>query len=114
MATAINSAIDEVQLMKVIEHWAEAIRTKNLDARMSNYAPNVSLFDVVESLQSLGSDAVRKRAGEWLSSFERPSLIASTTSPEPGRMERNWTCGGAPRYAFAKWTANASTRSTGT
>jgi uncharacterized protein (TIGR02246 family) len=70
MITAINPAIDQTQIMKLVDHWAEAIRTKNIDGRMSNYAPNVSMFDVVEPLQYSGVDAVRNRAIEWFSSFE--------------------------------------------
>jgi uncharacterized protein (TIGR02246 family) len=67
-----NSAIDQAQIMKLMEHWAKAIQEKDIDARMSNYAPNVQLFDVVEPLEYVGADAVRRRATEWFSTFDGP------------------------------------------
>jgi uncharacterized protein (TIGR02246 family) len=70
--TANNPAIDQAQITKLMESWANAIRAKDVESRMSNYAPNVHLFDVVEPLQFLGSDAVKKRAGEWFSAFDGP------------------------------------------
>ena len=72
MITANNPAIDQAQIVKLIDHWATAIRARDLDACMSNYAPNVQLFDVVEPLEYFGSDAVRKRAAEWFSTFDGP------------------------------------------
>ncbi len=72
MTTEIDPVIEQAQIEKIVEHWKEAIRSKDLNARMSNYAPNVSLFDVVKPFQYVGSDAVRKRATEWFSSFEGP------------------------------------------
>ena len=72
MITANNPAIDQAQIMKLTEHWAKAIREKDIDARMSNYAPNVQLFDVVEPLEYLGAEAVRKRAADWFAAFDGP------------------------------------------
>jgi len=72
MITANNPAIDQAQITKLLDHWATAIRARDIDARMSNYAPNVHLFDVVEPLQYVGAEAVRQRAANWLSSFDGP------------------------------------------
>jgi uncharacterized protein (TIGR02246 family) len=72
MITATNPAIDQAQLLKLLENWASAIRAKDIDARMSNYAPNVSLFDVVEPLEYFGRDAIKQRAAEWFSTFDGP------------------------------------------
>jgi ketosteroid isomerase-like protein len=72
MITANNPAIDQAQITKLMESWANAIRAKDVDSRTSNYAPNVHLFDVVEPLQCLGSNAVKQRAGEWFSTFDGP------------------------------------------
>jgi len=69
MITATNPAVDQAQIVKLFDHWAAAIRAKNVDARMSNYAPNVHVFDVLEPLQHVGSNAVRQRAEDWFSSF---------------------------------------------
>jgi uncharacterized protein (TIGR02246 family) len=72
MITATNPAIDQAQLLKLLENWASAIRAKDIDARMSNYAPNVSLFDVVGPLEHFGRDSIRQRAAEWFSTFDGP------------------------------------------
>jgi ketosteroid isomerase-like protein len=39
---------------------------------MSYLAPDILSFDVVDQLQQIGSDASRKRAAKWFSSFEGP------------------------------------------
>lgn len=72
MITANNPAIDQRQIMKLLDNWANAIRSKDIDACMYNYARNVQLFDVVEPLEYFGLDAVRRRATEWFSTFEGP------------------------------------------
>jgi ketosteroid isomerase-like protein len=72
MITATNPAVDQIQIMKLVDNWANAIRTKDLNARMVNYAPNIQLFDVVEPLEYFGANAVRKRASEWFSAFDGP------------------------------------------
>src|SRR5579863_6302522 len=71
--TGLNSsAIDQTQIVKLIDHWANAVRAKDVDARVSNYSKNVKVFDVLEPLEYLGIDALRQRAEEWFSSFEGP------------------------------------------
>jgi ketosteroid isomerase-like protein len=72
MTIASNEAVDQAQIVKLIEHWAGAIRARDVDARLSNYSKNVSLFDVIGPLQSLGFAAVRQRAEEWFSTFDGP------------------------------------------
>ena len=72
MSTENSKATDEAQIRKLIENWAKAVRAKDINGLTSNYAPDVLLFDVVNQLQHVGSDAVRKRAEEWVSSFEGP------------------------------------------
>jgi len=72
MITAVSPTIDQRQIMKLVDEWTSAIRSKDIDACIRNCAPNVQLFDVVEPLEYLGSDAVRKRAMEWFSTFEGP------------------------------------------
>ena len=70
MITAVNPAIDQRQIMKLLDGWANAIRCKNINACMLNYAPNVHLFDVVGPLEYFGSDAVRERTMEWFSTLD--------------------------------------------
>lgn len=70
MTTANSSAVDQAQIVKLIDHWVDAIRNRDAEASLSNYAKNVTLFDVVEPLQYFGLDAVRRRLTEWLSTFQ--------------------------------------------
>jgi uncharacterized protein (TIGR02246 family) len=72
MITAINPAIDQAQIVKLMDRWANAIRAKDVEARTENYSKNVALFDVIEPLECFGVDAVRRRAAEWFSSFQGP------------------------------------------
>lgn len=72
MTTANSKAIEEAQIRKLIDDRVKAVRAKDVNGAMSNYMPDVLLFDVVNPLQYVGSDAARKRAAEWFSTFEGP------------------------------------------
>jgi ketosteroid isomerase-like protein len=72
LATKKHTSSAESEIRSLIDGWAEAIRAKDINARMSNYAPEVVLFDVVDPLQYIGPQAVRRRALEWFSSFDGP------------------------------------------
>lgn len=62
----------EAQIRALIDDQAKAIRAKDISGSVANYAPDVLLFDVVNPLQYLGSEAVRKRLTEWFASFRGP------------------------------------------
>ena len=72
MAAATSKASNETQIRELVEAWAKAVRAKDINGMMSNYAPNVLAFDAVTQLQLVGLEAVRKRAEEWVSSFQLP------------------------------------------
>ncbi len=69
MATK-KQAIDETQIRELVDNWAKAVRAKDINGLMSNYAPDVLSFDVLPPLQQIGLDAARKRAEAWVSSFQ--------------------------------------------
>jgi uncharacterized protein (TIGR02246 family) len=58
------------QIRRLIDDRIKAVRRKDVDALVSHYAPDVLSFDVVNPLQSTGSDAIRKRLEEWFPSFQ--------------------------------------------
>ena len=60
----------EREVRAVVDNLAEAIRTKDVEALMGHYAPDVLAFDLLPPLQYVGADAIRKRVSEWLSSFQ--------------------------------------------
>jgi uncharacterized protein (TIGR02246 family) len=72
MVAATGKAIDELQLRALIDERVRAVRTKDVNGSVSSLAPDVLSFDVVNPLQQIGSDASRKRAEEWFSSFQGP------------------------------------------
>lgn len=72
MATQNRIAIDEAQIRRLIEDRVKAVRAKNINGVMSNHAPGILSFDVVNPLQYAGSDTVRERAEEWFSWYQGP------------------------------------------
>jgi uncharacterized protein (TIGR02246 family) len=62
----------EAQIRQIISGWADAVRAKDAAGLIAHVAPDVLLFDVVKPLRSTGSDALAKRAEQWLSAFEGP------------------------------------------
>jgi uncharacterized protein (TIGR02246 family) len=60
----------EARLRAQIEERVKAVGDKNIEALVSSYAPDVLSFDVVNQLQYVGADAIRKRLEEWFASFQ--------------------------------------------
>ena len=62
----------EADIRRLFEHWATAIRARDVDASLAHYAPDVLAFDLINPLQYARSDAVRTRLESWFSSFGGP------------------------------------------
>lgn len=65
-----STATDAASIRKLIDERVKAVNDKDIDALLSNHAPNILSFDVINPLQHTGSDAVRERAEKWLSSYQ--------------------------------------------
>jgi ketosteroid isomerase-like protein len=72
MTIATSKTRNEAQIRQLIDNQANAVRAKDINGSMSNYAPDIVSFDVVNPLQKIGLEACRKRADEWFSSFQGP------------------------------------------
>ena len=74
MATGIANGkrTDEAQVRELINDRAKAVRDKNVNEAILSLAPDILAFDVVNPFQQVGSDASKKRAEDWFSSFEGP------------------------------------------
>lgn len=72
MTTQSSKVIDEVQIRALIESRVKAVYAKDIDGVMSNHAPDILSFDVVDPLQYIGADTVRERAEEWFSLYQGP------------------------------------------
>jgi ketosteroid isomerase-like protein len=72
MTTENSRADDEARIREIIEGRVRATRARDVDALMSNHAPDVVMFDALDPLRYVGSEAVRERAGQWLSWYRGP------------------------------------------
>ena len=57
---ATQRAIDEADIRRRLDKWAEAIRAMDLDAVTSNYARDIASFDLGPPLRHAGAEAKRK------------------------------------------------------
>lgn len=65
MAVERKIAADTNSVVRdMINEWAVAVRSKNIDAVMSHYASDVVVFDVAEPLEFKGTDLLRQRWAE--------------------------------------------------
>jgi len=60
MSTSNNKSTDEAEIRDLVESWARAVRTKNLDGILANHSPEILMFDVPPPAQSKGIDAYKK------------------------------------------------------
>lgn len=71
MAIQGKTSGDEAQIRKLIEHWAHALRAKDLDGVMASFAPAATTFDLAPPLQQ--DTAGRRQAlGAWFPGFSGP------------------------------------------
>ncbi len=70
METESSNATAETHIRQLIEQGVEAIRARDIDKLMPDYAPTIVSFDVVGQLQYIGLEAIRKRMADWFSSFD--------------------------------------------
>ena len=66
---ADSKTTDEAQIRALIDDRAKAVRDKNVNEAVSSIAADIVSFDVVNPFQQTGSDASRRRAEDWFSSF---------------------------------------------
>lgn len=72
MATQKAERDDEDQIRQLVENWTTALRAKDIDGLMANYAPDILLFDLAPPLQYKGADAYRKSWEAWLPTIQGP------------------------------------------
>src|SRR5215510_6636226 len=60
------------QIRQLVDRWAESLRSKDVNAVMSHYAPDVVAFDLAPPLQYRGAGAYRKNWEAWFPTFRGP------------------------------------------
>lgn len=66
----MNTMDNNGKIRELIDDWAVAVRSKDIERVMAHYTSDVVAFDVVNPLEYKGSDLVRERLSDWLTSFE--------------------------------------------
>jgi uncharacterized protein (TIGR02246 family) len=69
MAKKNSKPSNQAQIRQLMDHWAEAIRSKDVDRVMSQYTPDIEAFDLAPPLQYQGADAYRKNWEAWFPTF---------------------------------------------
>ena len=67
--TVKNKASDQAEIRQLIDRWAKSLRSKNVNAVMSHYAPDIVAFDLAPPLQYRGADTYRKNWKAWFPTF---------------------------------------------
>lgn len=100
LISAHDHTIGERQIHTLMDNLANAIRTKDVDALMAHYAPDVLAFDLLPPLQYRGADAIRKRVPEWFSGKNESDDPERTDQPHgPGNrdsVQHGLAASGAP------------------
>jgi ketosteroid isomerase-like protein len=68
----MQRAIDEADIRRRMDTWAEAIRSTDLDRVASHYASEIASFDVGPPLRHAGAEAKRKNWAGLFAMFQRP------------------------------------------
>lgn len=62
----------ETEIRRIIDAHASAVRRGDVHAILADVADDILVFDVVDPLRRVGRASVRKRAAEWLASYDGP------------------------------------------
>jgi ketosteroid isomerase-like protein len=60
MSATDNRTENEAVIGDLVENWARAVRTKNLNGILANHSPDILMFDVPPPIQSNGIEEYRK------------------------------------------------------
>jgi ketosteroid isomerase-like protein len=75
MSTSNNRSTEEEEIRNLVESWAKAVRTKNLDGIMLNHSPEILMFDVPPPAQSKGIDAYKKTWDVFFAWFQDSGIF---------------------------------------
>jgi uncharacterized protein (TIGR02246 family) len=60
---------DEDAIRDLVENWARAVRTKNLNGILANHSPDILMFDVPPPIQSKGIESYKRTWDRFFSWF---------------------------------------------
>lgn len=62
----------EAQIKALVEEWAAAVRAKDVDRMLRQYADDVLVYDLAAPLQTSGKAHLREHWAAWFASIEGP------------------------------------------
>ena len=77
--SATDRTTDQATIRGIVENWARAVRTKNIDGILANHSSDVLMFDVPPPLQSEGIEAYKKTWDLFFSWSLDPVVFDFTT-----------------------------------
>lgn len=60
MNNETSNATVETEVRELVDLWAQAVRSMDIDAIASHYAPDILAFDAIAALRFKGRDAYRR------------------------------------------------------
>jgi uncharacterized protein (TIGR02246 family) len=60
MTAEKDKSSDEAQIRQLMDDWAQAFRSMDIEGVMASYAPDVVAFDILPPMKHAGADAYRK------------------------------------------------------
>jgi uncharacterized protein (TIGR02246 family) len=75
MSASSNRTTDEAVIRELVENWARAVRTKDLDGILANHSTDMLMFDVPPPMQSKGIEAYRKTWNLFFSWSDDPVVF---------------------------------------
>ena len=60
MSATSTRAADESAIRDLMENWAKAVRSKNLEGILADHSPDILMFDVPPPIQSKGIEAYKR------------------------------------------------------
>jgi ketosteroid isomerase-like protein len=68
----------EAAIRELVENWAQAVRTKNLDGILINHSPEMLMFDVPPPVQFRGIEAYKRTWDRFFSWFRDSGVFDIT------------------------------------
>lgn len=70
LTTRRNTVSEETHLRILIDAWANALRSRDIEGMMTHYAPDVTVFGITPPLEYMGVEAHRRYWQGMFASFE--------------------------------------------
>ena len=69
MTANTNTKADGAAIRKLVEGWANAVRTKDLNGILASHSPEILMFDVPPPIQSKGIESYKRTWDRFFSWF---------------------------------------------